>query len=49
MPTEKKEKIDLSDPKQMKQLMVTLRDSIQDYLDSMDIEEADRKKAKEKK
>lgn len=49
MPTEKKEKIDLSDPKQMKQLMVTLRDSIQDYLDNIDIEEADRKKAKKEK
>lgn len=48
MPTDKKEKIDLNDPKQMKQLMVTLRDSIQDYLDSIDIEEAE-KKAKEKK
>lgn len=47
MPTEKKE-IDLENPKEMKRLMIALRNSIQDYLDNIDMEEADKAKAKKK-
>lgn len=48
MATEKK-KMDLNDPKVMRELMVNLRDSIQDYLDNMEIEKAERNKAKKEK
>lgn len=48
MATEKK-KMDLNDPKVMRELMVNLRDSIQDYLDNMEIDKAERNKAKKEK
>lgn len=34
--------------KELKRLMLKLKDSIQDYLDNIDMDEADEKKAKEK-
>lgn len=48
MPTDK-EKLDLNDPKVMRELMVSLRDSIQDYLDNIEIDKAEKKAKKEKK
>lgn len=48
MATDKKT-MDLNDPKVMRELMVNLRDSIQDYLDNMEIEKAEQKKAKKEK
>lgn len=48
MATDKKT-MDLNDPKVMRELMVNLRDSIQDYLDNMEIDKAERKKAKKEK
>lgn len=48
MATEKK-KMDLNDPKVMRELMVNLRDSIQDYLDNMELDKAEQKAKKEKK
>lgn len=48
MATDKKT-MDLNDPKVMRELMVNLRDSIQDYLDNMEIEKAERNKAKKEK
>lgn len=50
MPTDKKDKApNLEDPKEMRRLMTALRDSIQNYLDNIDIEAADKKAKKEKK
>lgn len=57
MPTDKNAKkpagkeipVDLNDPKEMRKMMIALRDSIQDYLDNVEIDEADRKAKKEKK
>jgi hypothetical protein len=48
MATDKKT-MDLNDPKVMRELMVNLRDSIQDYLDNMEIDKAEQKKAKKEK
>lgn len=45
MATDKKT-MDLNDPKVMRELMVNLRDSIQDYLDNMELDKAEQKKAK---
>jgi hypothetical protein len=48
MATDKKT-MDLNDPKVMRELMVNLRDSIQDYLDNMELDKAEQKAKKEKK
>lgn len=48
MATDKKT-MDLNDPKVMRELMVNLRDSIQDYLDNMELDKAEKKAKKEKK
>lgn len=45
MATDKKT-MDLNDPKVMRELMVNLRDSTQDYLDNMELDKAEQKKAK---
>lgn len=43
MPTKKKEELNLDDPKEMRRLMRALRDSIQNYLDNIDMDEAEKK------
>ena len=48
MATDKKT-MDLNDPKVMRELMVNLRDSIQDYLDNMELDKAEQKAKKKKK
>lgn len=48
MATDKKT-MDLNDPKVMRELMVNLRDSIQDYLDNMELDKAEQKAKKETK
>ena len=48
MVTDKKT-MDLNDPKVMRELMVNLRDSIQDYLDNMELDKAEKKAKKETK
>lgn len=48
MATDKKT-MDLNDPKVMRELMVNLRDSIQDYLDNMELDKAEKKAKKETK
>jgi len=49
MPTKEKQAIDLNDPKEMRRMMIALRDSIQDYLDNVEMDEAEKKSKKEKK
>ena len=46
MPT-KKEEFNLDDLKEMRRLMRAFRDSIQNYLDNIDMDEAEKKKEKE--
>lgn len=43
MPTKKKEEFNLDDLKEMRRLMRAFRDSIQNYLDNIDMDEAEKK------
>lgn len=43
MPTKKKEELNLDDLKEIRRLMRAFRDSIQNYLDNIDMDEAEKK------
>lgn len=43
MPTKQKEELNLDDLKEIRRLMRAFRDSIQNYLDNIDMDEAEKK------